>query len=120
MTYKKIIIIFSAVGLLLEVTAIIADVEEMYHHLWYFCCDYLEYRDLTNIILFPGLFVANISLFPVAEYISNFVHQYAEGARHVGDWVLIVIYSIAIISNPVYFGGVGAVVLFLRRRSQRS
>jgi hypothetical protein len=119
MTYKKIIFIFSAIGLLSEITVTMMFSRRYDFLSIYFCCRVIEYRGLIEILLFPGLFIADRFVLDLAKYISSLAYHHAAGLRHVGDWVVIVGYATTFISNLMYFGGIGALVLFLRRRSRR-
>jgi hypothetical protein len=71
MTYKKIILIFSGVGVLFEIIEIIMAGEEKFYGLGYFCCGNIRYNDITEIILFPVLHFGRKITFDLVDYIGG-------------------------------------------------
>jgi hypothetical protein len=124
MTYKKVIAIFSAIGALFVVVALALIFEEPrlgLHKICMgsFCFDNFDYQDLTNIMFFPGLYIVNVYFRDIVGGIMFIIKVFNPEAQRSADYALIFAYIVAMISNPILFGGIGAFSLFLRRRSQR-
>jgi hypothetical protein len=124
MTYKKIIAIFSAIGVLFLLMAIALIMEDKRYNfgkicIGSFCFNNFYYRDLIVVTFWPVLYIVNIYFRDIVGWIMFLIKVFNPGAQHPAHYAVICAYIAAMISNPILFGGIGAFSLFLRRRSQR-